>query len=118
MSAGLGFTETQAVKEEAHVDRLKLESDASSNSTGPDDKTEDQQEAQREGDVHELVRKFTTQSEQQNVGSPFADDVHHQLDPKSDQFRAKDWARSFYDLRYSSEETIPPSRVPCLEPGM
>ncbi|KAG9186953.1 hypothetical protein G6011_10061 [Alternaria panax] len=25
----------------------------------------------------------------------------------SDHFRAKDWARSFYDLRYSSDETIP-----------
>jgi hypothetical protein len=107
MSAGLGFTEAQAVNEKAHTDRLDLESNASSNSTGLDDKTEVQQEAQRDRDVHELVRKFTTQSEQQRVGSPFADNVNQRLDPKSEQFRAKDWARAFYDLRYNSEETIP-----------
>jgi hypothetical protein len=107
MSAEIGFTETHLVNEEAHVNRPESESDASSNSTGLDDKIEVQQEAQRDRDVHELVRKFTTQSESQDVGSPFADDLHQRLDPKCDNFRAKNWARSFYDLRYSSEETIP-----------
>jgi ATP-binding cassette subfamily G (WHITE) protein 2 (PDR) len=53
------------------------------------------------------VRKFTSHSEQHHIGSPFADDPRHWLDPKSDQFRAWKWARSFYDLRYSSEESIP-----------
>ena len=107
MSAALGFTEAQATNEEARVDRVDLKSDASSSLTGVDDETKVRQEAQRDRDIHELVRKFTTQSEQQHFGSPFAEDAYGGLDPRSDQFRAKDWARSFYNLRYSSEETIP-----------
>lgn len=60
----------------------------------------------RDHQIQDLVRKFTSQSEQHNFGSPFAEDSNCRLDPKSEQFRAKDWARAFYDLRYSSEETI------------
>ncbi|EMD61347.1 hypothetical protein COCSADRAFT_183394 [Bipolaris sorokiniana ND90Pr] len=65
-------------------------------------------ETERDREVHELVRKFTSQAEQHGAtGSPLSDDVPPQLDPKSEQFRAKDWAQAFYNLRYSSEDTIP-----------
>jgi ATP-binding cassette subfamily G (WHITE) protein 2 (PDR) len=103
MSAGVGFTEAQPTAGEAQVERVDLESQASTSSTG---KTPVQQEA-RDREVQELVRKFTTQSEHQQLGSPFDADAHGGLDPRSDQFRAKNWARSFYNLRYSSAETIP-----------
>ncbi|KAH4609607.1 hypothetical protein HBI38_123760 [Parastagonospora nodorum] len=57
--------------------------------------------------VQVLVRNFTSQSEQQNLGSPFDATDGGVLDPKSDQFRAKSWARAFYDLRFSGEEALP-----------
>ena len=57
--------------------------------------------------VQDLVRNFTSQSEQQNLGSPFDATDGGVLDPKSDQFRAKSWARAFYDLRFSGEEALP-----------
>tara|TARA_R110002003_G_scaffold106_6_gene8760 strand:+ start:2599 stop:3420 length:822 start_codon:yes stop_codon:yes gene_type:complete len=64
-------------------------------------------EEQQEQAVLDLVRKFTTQSEQHRHGSPFEAAADSPLDPKSDNFRAKDWARAFYDLRYSSDDAIP-----------
>jgi ATP-binding cassette subfamily G (WHITE) protein 2 (PDR) len=57
--------------------------------------------------VIDLARKFTSQSAQHDLGSPFDAVEGGGLDPKSDQFRAKSWARAFYDLRYGSEEALP-----------
>jgi ATP-binding cassette subfamily G (WHITE) protein 2 (PDR) len=64
-------------------------------------------EERRNHEIHSLVRKFTARSAQQNLESPFVAAEGSGLDPNSDQFRAKDWARAFYNLRYNSEETIP-----------
>lgn len=64
-------------------------------------------DSQHDREVHDLVRKFTSQPEQQHLESPFDAAEGTRLDPKSEQFRARDWAKAFYDLRYSSEETIP-----------
>lgn len=64
---------------------------------------------QQEHEILELVRRYTTQSVQQNHGSPFDAAQGSPLDPQSDQFRAKDWSRSYYNLKYSGEEAI--SRV-------
>jgi hypothetical protein len=62
---------------------------------------------ERERAVLKLARKFTSQSEQHNYGSPFEAVAGSSLDPSSETFRAKDWAKAFYDLRYSEEEAIP-----------
>ena len=62
---------------------------------------------QPEQEILELVRKFTTESKQQHLGSPFAAELDNQLNPKSDGFRAKAWAQSFYNLRYCGEEATP-----------
>jgi hypothetical protein len=107
MSAGVGFTTPEAVVED---DPTTFESSASSEvDVKQDTKDVFQQEVQQDREVHELVRKFTSQSEQHNIGSPFAKDVHHRLDPNGADFSARDWAKSFYNLRYSSEDVI--SRV-------
>ena len=67
-----------------------------------------QNETDHDREVHELVRRFTAQSERHGMSwSPFSDNSSPKLDPKSEQFRAKEWARAFYDLRYSSNETTP-----------
>jgi hypothetical protein len=54
-----------------------------------------------------LVRKFTTQTEQDHLQSPFAAAEDSHLNPKSDRFRARDWAKAFYNLRYSSQGANP-----------
>jgi len=79
--------------------------ESSSSSIGGHD---DYKSAEQHGHaVQDLVRNFTSQSEQQNLGSPF-DALHGgDLDPNSDQFRAKSWARAFYDLRFGGEEALP-----------
>lgn len=80
-----------------------FQSNASS-STGYDVKEDVEEETRNDRQIHDLVRNF---SEQQQLGSPFAADLNSRLDPTSESFRAKDWARSFYDLRFSSGEAIP-----------
>lgn len=65
-----------------------------------------EQNLQHEQEVLDLVRKFTSQSAQHNHGSPFEAAEGSHLDPKSDQFRAKSWAKSFYELRYSSKGAV------------
>ena len=107
MSAGLGFTEAKVATEDSRADPSKLESGSSSEYAKDDYRADTNIETERDREVHGLVRKFTSQSEQHHVGSPFADHVHHRLDPKGEHFRARDWARSFYNLRYSGEETNP-----------
>jgi len=54
-------------------------------------------------EIHELARRFTSQSEHQ--GSPFAAEGGR-LDPRSEEFRARDWAKSFYNLRYNRDGSI------------
>lgn len=54
--------------------------------------------------VLELVRRYTSRSE--HFASPFhAKDGR--LDPRSEDFRAADWAKAYYNLRYSGEEAVP-----------
>lgn len=62
-------------------------------------------DVQSEQQVLALARTFTTQS-QQHLESPFATEQNSRLDPNSDRFRARDWARSFYELRYNGEDAI------------
>lgn len=96
MPTGPGFIEAKTITEDENT--LNSEHHA----------TDIHVETERDREVHELVRKFTSQSGQHGAtGSPLSDNVHPRLDPKSEQFRAKDWAQAFYNLRYSSEETIP-----------
>jgi ATP-binding cassette subfamily G (WHITE) protein 2 (PDR) len=66
-----------------------------------------QKKEQHNREVQTLVRKFAARSTLQHPESPFEAAEGSELDPKSDQFRAKDWARAFYNLRYGNEEAIP-----------
>lgn len=105
MSAGLGYPYTRTTTGEGHADRSRLSSAASISES-----TEGNQshfEIERDQQIHQLVRKFTAQSEQIGFRSTADDALHHRLDPNSEQFRPRDWARAFYDLRYNSEEAVP-----------
>jgi len=104
MSAAWGAAEEVAHQQAIGADQIE----SSSSSTSGNAKTDEfKAELQHDQEVHDLVRKFTSQSEQLQHGSPFESAEGTRLDPKSDQFRAKSWARAFYDLRYSSHEAIP-----------
>ncbi|KAJ4986667.1 ABC-2 type transporter [Stagonosporopsis vannaccii] len=85
------------------AEKQKLESSSSSE----DGRTSiGDRDIRQEHEILELVRKYTSQSVQQNHGSPFEASGGGRLDPQSDKFRARDWARSFYDLKYSGEEAV------------
>lgn len=53
--------------------------------------------------VQELARQFSAQSE--HHGSPFSAEGNR-LDPRSEKFRARDWAKAFYNLRYDSDTSL------------
>lgn len=57
--------------------------------------------------VQNLARIFTAQSTQTHSQSPFTA-VSDRLNPKSDRFSAKDWAKAFYNVRYNSEDNVNP----------
>jgi ATP-binding cassette subfamily G (WHITE) protein 2 (PDR) len=64
------------------------------------------QQTEQDWLIVELARKLTTQSEQQHLGSLISPADGSRLDPSSDQFRARDWARAFYDLRFSNDKAV------------
>jgi ATP-binding cassette subfamily G (WHITE) protein 2 (PDR) len=59
-------------------------------------------EQQHDHAIVELARKFSGHAETLRHESPFKAAQGGRLDPKSDQFNAKDWAHAFYNLRYGS----------------
>ncbi|KAF2008613.1 pleiotropic drug resistance protein, ABC superfamily [Aaosphaeria arxii CBS 175.79] len=67
-------------------------------------------EAEPAVQVCELARKFTNQSVQSHHQNPFTAEKGSRLDPASDNFSAKDWARAFYNVRYNADQAAP-SRV-------
>ncbi|TLD04992.1 uncharacterized protein PgNI_09248 [Pyricularia grisea] len=68
---------------------------------------ESQEEDSRvEEEVHELARRYTTASNFQ--GSLFPHQPGSPLDPSSDTFNARKWAKAFYDLRVDTAEGSPP----------
>ena len=56
-----------------------------------------------EENVQELARQYSAQSE--HHGSPFSA-KGNRLDPRSEKFRAKDWAKAFYNLRYDNDTSL------------
>ena len=104
MSATLGASEEKA-HDEAPTTVYTNTHSGSSSEYGNIDQIK--QERQHDQEVLGLVRKFTSQTEQHHLGSPFTADESSHLNPKSDRFRARDWAKAFYNLRYSSQEAIP-----------
>jgi ATP-binding cassette subfamily G (WHITE) protein 2 (PDR) len=104
MSATLGVGEKVVTPVSSPAAHVGIQSSSSSDCDAIDANKLDEQ---RDHEVHTLVRKFTAQSKLQNQESPFQATAGSGLDPNSDQFRAKDWARAFHNLRYSSGEAIP-----------
>jgi len=82
---------------------------ASNSSSEPEIKPEPTTEQQRDQAIVELARQFTNETERLHHESPFVAAEGSPLDPKSDHFNAKDWAKAFYNLRYGGGEA--PARV-------
>lgn len=102
MSAGVGVVNEAAQKQ--HVVALGDEVESSSSSGyGNADKGK----TKHDQDVLALARKFTSESQRKHHGSPFDAAEGSSLDPTSEKFRAKDWARAFYNLRFKSEDALP-----------
>ncbi|OBT90673.1 hypothetical protein VE02_00571 [Pseudogymnoascus sp. 03VT05] len=104
MPTVLDAVETTSHLETPIAKRINVYSSSSSEHGNTD---EIKHERPHDQEVLELVRKFTSQAEQHHLESPFSAAESSQLNPKSDRFRARDWAKAFYDLRYSSQEAVP-----------
>lgn len=108
MPAAFGFTEAGKISQDDTSDSSTMEAASTLRYTREEHDNHVRVETDREHEVHELVRRFTAQSEQHDTrGSPFSSDIHPRLNPNSEQFCARDWAQAFYNLRYSSEEATP-----------
>lgn len=99
MSAALGRTGThEAPQHQEHPQDL----DQSSSSSEFDVKTPQEQGQIHDEAVHALARKFTEQSHHSHHESPFQAPEGSSLDPSSPNFKAKDWARAFFNARSST----------------
>lgn len=103
MLASKAFTQQAGRADVALAEKQRLES-SSSSENGTSSVVD--QDIRQGYEVLELVRKYTSQSTQHNHRSPFEATEGGRLDPQSDRFRARDWAKSFYELRYSNDEAI------------
>ncbi|KAK2775830.1 hypothetical protein FQN53_002962 [Emmonsiellopsis sp. PD_33] len=68
------------------------------------------QDAQREREVLNLARQFTTGSVHLHRQNPFVADRGGPLDPNGPNFKARDWAKAFYNIRTDPIDGYP-SRV-------
>ena len=98
------WTETAASTEPTLTREVSIRSGIPSDSDGIDRSNQTENLNQH---VHELARKFTAQSHEQHHESPFSAAKDSWLDPQSEHFRARDWAKAFYNLRYSSDDAVP-----------
>lgn len=103
MAAPTAVTQQISDVQDVLAEKAKLDSNSSSES---DRAYIAETDIQREHEILELVRKYTSQSTQHHYGSPFDTLEGGRLDPQSDSFRARDWAKSFYELRYSSDDAV------------
>ncbi|KAB8070348.1 ABC-2 type transporter-domain-containing protein [Aspergillus leporis] len=70
------------------------------------DKFEDQ--AKVDEQLLNLARKLSTRTENFHHRFPFEVSEGSCLDPNSHEFRARDWAKAFYNVRYATDESCPP----------
>ncbi|KAI8936432.1 hypothetical protein NX059_006840 [Plenodomus lindquistii] len=97
MSAATALADTVAHPQ------LKLCTSSANSTTRCETGESAEEQSQHDCEVHDLAREIS----KQQLGSPFAVDPDSRLDPASDSFQAKEWARSFHRLRYSGSEAIP-----------
>ncbi|KAK1141439.1 Multidrug resistance protein [Aspergillus melleus] len=65
-------------------------------------------ETQREQEVLNLARKFTTRSIDSHHQPLFGPNPGKKVDPQSPDFSAKSWAKAFYNVRYKAEGNSEP----------
>jgi ATP-binding cassette subfamily G (WHITE) protein 2 (PDR) len=107
---GAGAPETEEARIERDVE--KQMTPESGNDTQVD---EDSELERRESLVHELARRYTTQSQANGGKNPFLDaDKDSPLNPSSPNFRARSWAKAFVDLTTSEGQDFRSSGV-CFQ---
>ncbi|GES61013.1 ABC multidrug transporter [Aspergillus terreus] len=60
-----------------------------------------------EAGVHNLAQVLTAQSVSPDCDSPFDPNNQTCLNPNSPEFKARDWAKAFYNIRYTAEGISP-----------
>ncbi|KAK4892312.1 Multidrug resistance protein [Elasticomyces elasticus] len=71
---------------------------------------EDTVEGNATEEILQLARRLTSHSTKSHLHrqSPFSAEKNGPLDPDSESFRAQDWAKAFYNVRYNSDDALPP----------
>ncbi|KAL3457147.1 ABC-2 type transporter-domain-containing protein [Aspergillus heterothallicus] len=64
--------------------------------------------ADRDRRVTQLARTISARSRRSYQQLPFETGKGGRLDPQSPQFNARAWAKAFYDIRYNSDDGVPP----------
>lgn len=70
-------------------------------------------EAEREDEILHLARRLTSRSDHRgsHAHEPFSAQPGSTLDPNSESFRARDWARAFYNARYATDDGTVPAKA-------
>jgi ABC-type cobalamin/Fe3+-siderophores transport system ATPase subunit len=63
---------------------------------------------ERDHRVAQLARTISARSRQSHHQLPFEAEKTGLLDPQSPRFNARAWAKAFYNIRYSSDDGVPP----------
>lgn len=110
MSAAVNLASIRETQNQTEYpdDKLWMNGDRAENSSSASEDIAKDTEEQHDQDVLNLARKFTTQSTQSHHQSPFAAAEGSRLDPNSPHFKAKDWAKAFYNIRYNAEHGVNP----------
>ncbi|KAJ4292777.1 Multidrug resistance protein [Kalmusia sp. IMI 367209] len=93
---------------EGEKEWITQDRDESSSGSTTDVRSPKEQEERQDDAVLSLARKFTARSHRSHHESPFEAREGTNLDPNSSIFSAREWAKSFYNVRYSSDV---PARV-------
>lgn len=86
------------------ADKKESPPDLTTNSDSEDDLKVHENQNQ---EVLSLARRFTAHSTHDNHQSPFTAEKDCCLDPASPNFRWRDWAKAFYNVRYTVGNELP-----------
>lgn len=90
-------------------ERLDPKESAGTTNQNSDAAEDDDSIARREEEVHELARRYTSQSVNSAVGqNPFNAEPGSQLDPNGGHFNARAWCKAMLHLQTNDDQAHPP----------
>jgi ATP-binding cassette subfamily G (WHITE) protein 2 (PDR) len=104
MAATLALPEHSTCTDNENKSPPVLRSSSIANSSSEDDLRVNEYQNR---EVLRLARKITAHSTHDHGQSPFTAEKGSRLDPASPDFRWRDWAKAFYNIRYTTGNELP-----------